>query len=201
MHRAEKNKNLKNNIRYLIKSRGETQVSLCVASGLTRTTIYNILEGKVSNVQHSTVRKISDFFGVSYEEIEQVNFEAKEVLDRSASVEGNMNPAAVPVIKEGRLICCLDKTIGELVTCFPLTYYFGLAHNMLAVVLERQHCASYRVGDVLVVHKGYVTQDGDHVAYDTESSRISIVSGECIDTSGLCVIGRIVEERFNDLSL
>lgn len=63
MHRAEKNKNLKNNIRYLIKSRGETQVSLCVASGLTRTTIYNILEGKVSNVQHSTVRKISDFLG------------------------------------------------------------------------------------------------------------------------------------------
>ena len=50
MHRRERNEHLKSNIRYLIKSRGETQLSLCNASGLTRTTIYNILEGRVTNV-------------------------------------------------------------------------------------------------------------------------------------------------------
>jgi len=96
---------------------------------------------------------------------------------------------------------CLDKTIGELVTCFPLTYYFGPAHNILAVVLERQRCESYRAGNILIVHKGYVSLDGDHLAYDTQNARISIVGGEYIETSGLYVIGRIVEERFNDLSL
>ena len=199
MHRKEKNKNLKSNIRYLIKSRGETQVSLCVASGLTRTTIYNILEGKVSNVQHSTVRKISNFFGVSYEEIERVDFEEKETLERSASIEGNMNPAAVPVLKEGQLISCLDKPIGELVTRFPLTYYFGSAHNMVAVILEYRRYASYGAGDVLIVHKGCVNRVGDHLAYDTGTLRLSIVDGQSIESSGLCVIGYIVEERFNDL--
>ncbi len=51
----------------------------------TRTTIYNILEGKVVNVQQSTLRKISDFFGVSYEEIETIDFEAKEIIESSAS--------------------------------------------------------------------------------------------------------------------
>lgn len=61
MFRNNKNDYFRTNVRYLIKSRGETQVSLCAASGLTRTTIYNILEGRVSNVQQSTVRKISDF--------------------------------------------------------------------------------------------------------------------------------------------
>jgi len=115
VHRKEKNENLKSNIRYLIKSRGETQMSLCIASGLTRTTIYNILEGKVSNVQHSTVRKISNFFGVSYDEIERIDFEEKEMLDRSLSIEGNMNPAAVPVIKEGQLISCLDFNRTEII--------------------------------------------------------------------------------------
>ena len=104
MHRRERSENLKNNIKYLIKSRGETQLSLCNSSGLTRTTIYNILEGKVVNVQQSTVRKISDFFGVSYEEIETIDFEEKEIIESSISPQGNMNPAAVPVIKESMLL-------------------------------------------------------------------------------------------------
>lgn len=199
MHRKEKNENLKSNIRYLIKSRGETQLSLCLASGLTRTTIYNILEGKVSNVQHSTVRKISNFFGVSYDEIEQVDFEAKEVLDRSLSIEGNMNPAAVPVIKEKQLIHCLDNTIGDLVTRFPLTYYFGAVHNVLAVVLECQRYESYGEGDVLIVHKGHISGCGDHLAYDTKSLTVRIVRAENIESSDVCVIGHIVEERFSEL--
>lgn len=197
MHRNKKNEYLKSNIRYLIKSRGETQVSLCIASGLTRTTIYNILEGKVSNVQHSTVRKISDFFGVSYDEIESVNFEEKEYLDRSTSYEGNANPAAVPIIKEAVLIKYIDKTIGELVTLFPLTYYFGSAHNLVGVLLENQCSALYEAGDILIMHKGMASSEADYLAYDTVSKKLSIVSGRDIDLSDLRVIGYVVEERFN----
>ena len=96
IHRREKTEHLKSNIKYLIKSRGETQLSLSNAAGLTRTTIYNILEGKVVNVQQSTIRKISDFFGVSYEEIETISFEAKEVIESNVSPLGNKNPVAAP---------------------------------------------------------------------------------------------------------
>src|SRR5471030_2940932 len=98
MFKREKTERLKSNIKYLIKSRGETQLSLCSASGLTRTTIYNILEGRVVNVQQSTIRKISDFFGVSYNEIETIDLEEKETIESSISLQGNMNPAAVPII-------------------------------------------------------------------------------------------------------
>ncbi len=78
---------MNSNIKYLIKSRGETQLSLCNAAGLTRTTIYNILEGKVVNVQQSTPQD-SDFFGVSYEEIETIDFEAKEIIGEQCLAPG-----------------------------------------------------------------------------------------------------------------
>lgn len=113
MHKRERTEHLKSNIKYLIKSRGETQLSLCNASGLTRTTIYNILEGKVSNVQQSTIRKISDFFGVSYEEIETVDFEEKEIIESSISPQGNMNPAAVPIIKERLLMASMGNELAS----------------------------------------------------------------------------------------
>lgn len=98
IHRKERTEYLKSNIKYLIKSRGETQLSLCNAAGLTRTTIYNILEGKVVNVQQSTIRKISDFFGVSYEEIETLDFEEKEIID------SRKNRALSPCVRPKRII-------------------------------------------------------------------------------------------------
>lgn len=199
MHRKERNEHLKSNIRYLIKSRGETQLSLCNASGLTRTTIYNILEGRVTNVQHSTVRKISDFFGVSYQEIEQVSFEEKEAVDQSISLVGNMNPAAVPIVKEDQLINCLSKTVGELVTLLPLTYYFGRGHNVLAVLLEHTLADINEPGDMLIVHKGVFDKAGDNLAYDSHTFKLCVLRGQAEEGSGKCLVGRIIEERFNDL--
>ena len=199
MHRREKNEHLKSNIRYLIKSRGETQLSLCNASGLTRTTIYNILEGRVTNVQHSTVRKISDFIGVSYKEIEHVDFEEKEAIDQSISLEGNMNPAAVPIISEGFLLGCLEKTVGELVTSFPLTYYFGSAHNLLGVLLEQDIEGGNTSGDLLIVHRGVICREGDNLAYMLSTSRLCIWRGQEGESNEVHVIGLIVEERFNGL--
>jgi len=154
MYKKEKTENLKNNIRYLIKSRGETQLSLCNSSGLTRTTIYNILEGRVVNVQQSTIRKISDFFGVSYKEIESIDLEEREMIESSISLQGNMNPAAVPIIKESLLIRSLDKRIGELATTHPLTYYFGEAYNLIGVLLEVDIVGANEAGDLLIVKKG-----------------------------------------------
>ncbi|MFJ2710018.1 helix-turn-helix transcriptional regulator [Pseudomonas sp. NPDC087346] len=199
MHRKERSENLKNNIKYLIKSRGETQLSLCNSSGLTRTTIYNILEGKVVNVQHSTVRKISDFFGVSYEEIETIDFEEKEIIESSVSPQGNMNPAAVPVIKESLLVQNLDKRIGELATLYPLTYYFGTSFNLIGVLLEREISGMNEPGDLLIVQKGSSSNDREKLLYDKVTKQLSISREGGVDADRFCVVGDIIEERFNGL--
>lgn len=198
MHRRERTEYLKSNIKYLIKSRGETQLSLCNASGLTRTTIYNILEGKVSNVQQSTIRKISDFFGVSYEEMESVDFEEKEIIDSSISPQGNMNPAAVPILKESLLMINMDKRIGELAILYPLTYYFGASYNLIAVLLENEINGLYGVGDLLIIQKGTSSDDKEKLVYDRQTKKLFIINEPCSDSDQIWVVGDIIEERFND---
>jgi len=196
MHKKDRTENLKNNIKYLIKSRGETRLSLCNASGLTRTTIYNILEGRVIHVQQSTIRKISDFFGVSYKEIETIDFEEKETIESSVSPQGNMNPAAVPVIKECLLIESLDKRIGELAITHPLTYYFGTACNLIGVLLENEISGMNEPGDILIVKKGSSAGDGEKLAYDTTTKKLRITT-DGVDTDTSYIIGVVIEERFN----
>ena len=198
MYKKDRIENLKNNLKYLIKSRGETRVSLSQASGVTRTTIYNILEGRVVNVQQTTVRKISDFFGVSYKEIETVDFAEKEVIESSISLHGNMNPAAVPVIKESQLIRNLDKRIGELVVSHPLTYYFGAARNLIAVLLEAEIYGANEAGDLLIVRKGPTDGHGEMLVYNKICRRLNIVAGADFESDVFVVVGEVVEERFND---
>lgn len=198
MHKRERTEYLKSNIKYLIKSRGETQLSLCNSSGLTRTTIYNILEGKVVNVQQSTIRKISDFFGVSYTEIETVDFEEKEIIESSVSLQGNMNPAAVPIIKESLIISSMDKRIGELATLYPLTYYFGTSCNLIAVLLENEISEINEPGDLLIIQKGASSDDKEKLVYDRVTKRLFITNDACASSERMCVVGDIIEERFND---
>lgn len=197
MHKKEKIEHLKSNIKYLIKSRGETQLALCNASGLTRTTIYNILEGRVTNVQQSTIRKISDFFGVSYIEIETVNFEDREIVESSVSMDGNKNPAAVPIIKESLLIQNLDKRIGELSTTFPLTYYFGAASNLIGVLLEKKISGINESGDLLIVKKGFSGGNKEKLAFDKITKRLFVTCALDLDCETAVVVGEIMEERFN----
>jgi transcriptional regulator with XRE-family HTH domain len=197
MHKKDRTEKLKNNIKYLIKSRGETRLSLCNSSGLTRTTIYNILEGRVIHVQQSTIRKISDFFGVSYKEIETIDFEEKEIIESSASPHGNMNPAAVPVIRERLLIHSLDKRIGELAITHPLTYYFGTACNLIGVLLENEISGMNEAGDILIVKRGISNDTGDKLAYDKTTKKPIIISGDSVNSETIYIIGDVIEERFN----
>lgn len=196
MYKKEKTERLKSNIKYLIKSRGETRLSLCNSSGLTRTTIYNILEGRVVNVQQSTIRKISDFFGVSYKEIETVDFEEKEVVDSSVSLQGNMNPAAVPIIKESELVQNMDKKIGELAATKPLTYYFGAACNLIGVLVENGIGDVNEPGDLLIVKKGLPSGNKEALVYDKVKEGLYITCELSFDAR-IVVVGEIVEERFN----
>ncbi|WP_448109942.1 helix-turn-helix transcriptional regulator [Pseudomonas azerbaijanoccidentalis] len=197
MHKREKTERLKHNIKYLIKSRGETQLSLCSSSGLTRTTIYNILEGRVVNVQQSTLRKISDFFGVSCSEIETVDFEQREIIESSVSLQGNMNPAAVPIIKESLLFQSLDRRVGELAATHPLTYYFGTACNLIGVLLENEVSGANEPGDLLIIKKGPSSGDREMLVYDKATKRLFITGAPCFDSDAVRVVGEVIEERFN----
>lgn len=197
MHKKDRTEKLKNNIKYLIKSRGETRLSLCNSSGLTRTTIYNILEGRVIHVQQSTIRKISDFFGVSYKEIETVDFEEKEVIESSAAPDGNMNPAAIPIIRESLLMQSLDKRIGELAITHPLTYYFGTACNLIGVLLENEINEMNETGDILIVKRGSSNGNTDKLGYDKTTNRLTIAIGNHFNSDTTYIIGDILEERFN----
>lgn len=149
------------------------------------------------NVQQSTIRKISDFFGVSYKEIETVDFEEKEIIESSASPNGNMNPAAVPVIPERILIQSLDKRIGELAITHPLTYYFGTACNLIGVLLEHDISGMNEAGDILIVKKGISNISEEKLMYDKNTQRLLITTERCVDTDSVFIIGSILEERFN----
>jgi hypothetical protein len=151
----------------------------------------------VVNVQQTTIRKISDFFGVSYKEIECVDFEERESIDSSISLLGNTNPAAVPIIKERFLIQNLDKRIGELSTIFPLTYYFGVARNLIAVLLENEISGSNEPGDLLIVKKGMSNHDKEKLMYEKHTRKLFISSERYWDPSIFCVVGEVIEERFN----
>jgi len=198
MYKKERAENLKNNLRYLITSRGETQLSLCNSSGLTRTTIYNILEGRVVNVQQATIRKISDFFGVSYKEIETVDLAAKEIVESDISLHGNMNPAAVPIIKESLIVQSLERRIGELVATHPLTYYFGMSNNLIGILLEHEIGSVNEPGDLLIVKRGSSSIDSEKLMYDNASRRLSITDDPYVERDALILIGDIMEERFSE---
>ena len=149
------------------------------------------------NVQQSTIRKISDFFGVSYKEIETISFEEREIIENDVSLVGNMNPAAVPVIMERLLIQSLDKRIGELATIYPLTYYFGSACNVIGVLLENEVSGVYERGDLLIIKKGLSSSNREKLVYEKKTRKLFMCRDALFDAEVFCAIGDILEERYN----
>lgn len=94
---AQRKINIIKNIEYLMRTRGETKASFSNRTGLTRTTIYKILDGRVNNVQQATINRISDFFGVSCEEIEDYDLAKLELLNETLSTEGNKTLPQCPL--------------------------------------------------------------------------------------------------------
>ncbi|MBP5078822.1 transcriptional regulator, partial [Pseudomonas chlororaphis] len=116
----------------------------------------------------------------------------------SISPQGNMNPAAVPILKESLLMINMDKRIGELAILYPLTYYFGASYNLIAVLLENEINGLYGVGDLLIIQKGTSTDDKEKLVYDRQTKKLFIINEPCSDSDRVFVVGDIIEERFND---
>ncbi|AOM42742.1 helix-turn-helix domain-containing protein [Xenorhabdus hominickii] len=198
MYKKQKMEHLRKNLQYLLDSRGETRVSICDRTGLNRTTIYNILDGRVQSVHSSTIQKVSNFFGVSYSEIEATDIEEKERLDAVVSYEGNMNPCAVPLFMQSECIIpeFFDIKIGSLIVERKLTYYFGTGPNVVGVLLENDFPGKYNAGDLLIIKRGNYQNNNPKLCFDPTQQQYHIkeFNREC--SNSLMVIGDIMEERF-----
>ncbi|AYC17787.1 hypothetical protein DZA65_00882 [Dickeya dianthicola] len=150
---AQRKTNIIKNIEYLMRTRGETKASFSNRTGVTRTTIYKILEGRVNKVQQSTINRISDFFGVSCEEIEDYDLEKVERLNNTVSFDGNKNPAAIPIIPQSQLLLTRQHKIGQLAVQYPLTYFFGEEANMVAMQIESPIGNAFSPGALLIIRR------------------------------------------------
>lgn len=192
-----KNSNfLKNNINYLLKSRKETQASLSEGAGINRTTIYNILEGRVERVQSSTLRKVAGFFGVSFEEIQTINLKDKEATDTLVSVDGNMNPVAVPIVDDTTIISSMNAKIGSMVVTSPLTYYFGQGPNIVAIRLTKSIKGYYEKGNVIIVQRG-VNDSSCNLLVVSPGALLCVMEKNRNISLRYKLIGMILEERYD----
>lgn len=187
---------IRNNIQYLLRSKNENQVSLSDRAGINRTTIYNILEGKVSSVQEKTLKKVSDFFGVSYSEIQDVDLCKRDMENSTMSLDGNMNPIAVPLINESLIFSSLNKKIGRMILGAPLTYYFGSEPNVIGIILSSNIENYYSAGDILIVKRGVVIEDLI-LLFLSSKKKLKIINDRNNINDKDTFVGSILEERYD----
>jgi transcriptional regulator with XRE-family HTH domain len=195
MKHSEKTNIIRNNIEYLLESRGETQVSLSGGSGINRTTIYKILEGKVINIQDKTLKKVANFFGVSYSEIQNTNLRSKDQEDTLVSLDGNMNPIAVPILSDAVILSTINKKIGRLIIASPITYFFGDGPNVIGITLTNGISGYYEKGDVIIIKRGVAIKDVSLLVL-TRNKSLKVIEGQQLLMDGEELIGSIIEERY-----
>ncbi|UAN65792.1 helix-turn-helix transcriptional regulator [Serratia sp. JSRIV006] len=190
----ERKENIIKNINYLIRSRGETKLSFAERINLTRASLYRILDGKVNNVQHSTVEKVANFFGTTYDVIENSDIEKIELKNQLMDISGNKNPSAVPVIPEKDLLKTLNKPIGELVVKYPLTYHFETDSNIIAMEIGSNHSKLFSIGDILIIKRFPANNAVGIKLILTEDNNV-VLDEKFENTKKGKLIGVIIEER------
>lgn len=193
----QRKENIINNIEYLIKSRGESKASFANRTGVTRATLYKILDGKVGNVQHSTITRIADFFGVSCHIIENCDLEKIELIEKTLSPEGDKNPAAIPVIQQSDFLLSMDCRIGDLVTQYPLTWYFGDVSNMVALRVERNIGNTFLPGDILIIKRKALPEKKQLSLFYSNATGSYLLrkSNNIIPFPNELLLGAVIEER------
>lgn len=196
---SQRKNNIINNIEYIIRSRGETKVSFSNRTGVTRATLYKILDGKVSNVHRSTITRIADFFGVSCEVIENHDLESIELIEKTIAPDGNKNPAAIPVIPQSDFISNADSRIGNLVTQYPVTWYFGDVSNMVALLVENCMNNMFYPGDILIIKRNSSAKNKQFLLCYSEEKGLFFRKKDdgiaYIPLQGESVLGTVIEER------
>jgi len=196
---SQRKDNIINNIDYIMRSRGETKVSFSNRTGVTRATLYKILEGKVDNVQHSTITRIADFFGVTCDVIENHDLEQIEFIEKMLSPEGDKNPAAIPVIPQSVFLSCFKQRVGFLATQYPVTWYFGDVSNMVALKVEDKIKNLFFPGDTLIIRRHSPPSNKQLGLFHSEKDGIFFRQnnnyGKHMQQYGEMLLGSIIEER------
>lgn len=196
MAKVSKIEMIRCNIKYLLKSKNQNQVSLSDKAGINRTTVYNILEGKVLSVQEKTLKKVSDFFGVSYSEIQDVDLCKRDMENSTMSLDGNMNPIAVPLINESLISSSLNKKIGRMILGSPLTYYFGSEPNVIGIILSSNIENYYSAGDILIVKRQDVIENL-LLLFLSSKKKLKIINDRNNINDKDIFVGSILEERYD----
>lgn len=190
-------KNVKENIikntEYLIKSReGNNKLSFSERSGVTRSTVYKILNGKINNIQKGTVEKIADFFGVSVKLLEESDIAYLEATE--SDYDRNANPLGVPIINESLIHGLYQESISKLVVNFPLTYCYSNKKNVIGIRLEKDIPPYFIRGEILLVRRFFQGED-DELLVVANDNKIQIK--ERISPSDE-LIGHVIEERSSE---
>ncbi|HGJ5884419.1 hypothetical protein [Arsenophonus sp.] len=61
LHQKKIKENIINNTKYLLKSREENRLSFSENTGITRSTVYKLLDGKITKSQERTIERIANF--------------------------------------------------------------------------------------------------------------------------------------------
>lgn len=185
--------NIIKNTEYLIKSReGNNKLSFSERSGVTRSTVYKILNGKINNIQKGTVEKIADFFGVSVKLLEESDIAYLEATE--SDYDRNANPLGVPIINESLIHGLYQESISKLVVIFPLTYCYSNKKNVIGIRLEKDIPPYFIRGEILLVRRFFQGED-DELLVVANDNKIQIK--ERISPSDE-LIGHVIEERSSE---
>lgn len=191
--------NIISNIEYMMRKRGENKSSLALRAGVTRTTLYRILDGKINRVQPSTVTRIADFFGVACDVIEHCSIEELDRIDNLLSIDGNKNPAAIPLIPQSDLLACMETRVGQLIMRYPVTWAFSEGPNLIGMRVETSIGNTFFPGDTLII-KRYSLPDNHQPSLVYSAGKgfhLSALSDSvcCIPREESRLIGTVIEER------
>ncbi len=184
--------NIIRNTLYLLRSREESKRSFAERSGVTRSTVYKILNGEIQNIQKGTIEKIADFFGVSVRLMEEYDIASMEETENHTA--GNRNPISVPVINESNIKTLCYSKISQLITDYPITYCYTEEKNVIGIRLETAKEPFFTKGELLIVRRFFRGNDNELLVTITEGS-VEIKSK--ISHSDI-LLGYIIEERSSE---
>jgi transcriptional regulator with XRE-family HTH domain len=154
--------NIRKNIDFAIRQRGDSKKSFSECSGVTRTTIYNILNGNVDKIHDSTIDKIATYLETSIYSLKNEDLEQKDIRSHLISVDGNKNPVAVPIMNELEFVRNIHKYIGEMIVSYPVTYHFSDGKDIVAVRVEDCLSKRYTKGNILIINRTPELKKDDH---------------------------------------
>ncbi|GEM75665.1 helix-turn-helix domain-containing protein [Vibrio sagamiensis] len=187
---------LRDNILYGLAKNKETKASLSRKTGVTRTTIYKILDGKVARVQTSTVERIANFFGATCHIIQNESLEEYLSQEPVTSMYGNKNPIAVPILNEKDFIHKNERYISDMVLDCSLTYYFSDGNNIAAVRVEKNLSKFFTEGNLLIIDRSNRPEDSLDKLILRQGILITIPPNSPLLKDDI-LFGVILEERFN----